>query len=159
MELWLKSNNAMLPTGDKYVMFSLSVWKYIPASNFARQWKLECDWMLQASAVWKHTFPPPFPIKAHYNAQYDVSVGITMTDLMHVTVPVCSWEDPACAPTPPHKDRGTRYRWAARLETATDPGKVAGGSKIVSQSRADGEGDGASKEDIIDGGGGGQAGG
>ena len=55
----LESNNTTLPTGDQYAMFSLAVCKYIPASKFTLRRKLECDWMLQVSAVWKvPSFPP-----------------------------------------------------------------------------------------------------
>ena len=97
----LDSNNATLSTGDKYEMFYLVFWKYIPASNLSGRQKLECDWMSQASAVWKHTYHPFYLIKSQHNARYDVSVCNTMTDLLCITTLGSSWEEPARAPTPP----------------------------------------------------------
>ena len=41
-------------------MFSLDARKYMTASNFPQRRKLEYNWTLQESTVWKNTFPPPF---------------------------------------------------------------------------------------------------
>ena len=68
-----------------------------------------------------------------------------MTDLLRVTAPGYSWEEPTRAPTPP-QERGTVDRWEARLDTG-EQGEVGGGSRRMAQSRAESDGYGASKED------------
>ena len=112
--------------------FYLDVWKYMPALKLAQRRTFECNWTLQASDVWKHTFLPSSLIKAQHNARYDISVFRKMTDLPCITAPVCSWEEPVRTPTPP-RERGTRDRWSERSEMAVDPGKVAGGSRNLAQ--------------------------
>ena len=56
-------------------------------------------------------------------------------------------EDTESAPNPP-KERETRENYSRRLETASAPGKVAGGSRRLSQSQADSDRDKGSGDDM-----------
>ena len=99
MTLRWVSNNATLPTREQYAMFTLDLWKYIPASIFALAAEVEM-WLDVVCRLETHV-PSLVSIKAQYNARYDVYECSTMTDLSWVTAPGCSWEDSLRTPTSP----------------------------------------------------------